>query len=427
MAANDLSLKYNNLGDVITPVAEGFGNYAFNNLLGVDSNWGGGLGTLFAQGSSAALGRMGSNLYKGQSLFEGVGQDAEQALAGAGVGMLSNWTGRGITSAMGDSTLGRGIGAGTATALGGIGGTIASNLVGFGSIAGKADKLFGTMSTAKKAVESAKLANAMQSMNIPMSQEQASKFFKSGAINPYALGMQVAGTALGAMTGPSNEYGGTYGNITRTMDSIYDAATAGANFIPGVGQGISGVMALNKGLSNIFGSTDGMTVQDAILGSAFMPAPVKWLNMAGAKTTDTFKNQSWQNSEKAATFMQNSFGDLNKKFEKARAESGKTYGMFSHHAYTKARDNLVFANDAWNKVLGMADERELQNIRSQYMSSINNQRYSQLINGGWNPIARGKQGMKILNNATNHNIGQRLLSAAALIDNKAMILCNAHD
>jgi hypothetical protein len=61
------------------------------------------------------------------------------------------------------------------------------------------------------------------------------------------------------------------------------------------------------------------------------------------------------------------------------------------------------------------------------MSSINNQRYAQQIQGGWSPIARGKQGMKIFNNATNHNIGMRLLSAAALIDNKAMILCNAHD
>jgi hypothetical protein len=42
-----------------------------------------------------------------------------------------------------------------------------------------------------------------------------------------------------------------------------------------------------------------MTVQDAILGSSFtglltgIGAPLKWLNMAGAKTTDTFKNQSW--------------------------------------------------------------------------------------------------------------------------------------
>jgi hypothetical protein len=30
--------------------------------------------------------------------------------------------------------------------------------------------------------------------------------------------------------------------------------------------------------------------------------------------------------------------------------------------------------------------------------------------------------MKIFNNATNHNIGMRLLSGAALIDNKQMIL-----
>jgi len=35
--------------------------------------------------------------------------------------------------------------------------------------------------------------------------------------------------------------------------------------------------------------------------------------------------------------------------------------------------------------------------------------------------------MKIFNNATNHSIGMRLLSAAALIDNKQMILCNALD
>jgi len=33
-----------------------------------------------------------------------------------------------------------------------------------------------------------------------------------------------------------------------------------------------------------------MTIQDAILGSAFMPAPVKWLNMWGANTTGTFNN-----------------------------------------------------------------------------------------------------------------------------------------
>ena len=87
----------------------------------------------------------------------------------------------------------------------------------------------------------------------------------------------------------------------------------------------------------------------------------------------------------------------------------------------------IIANYAWDKVLAMADQNELQNIRSQYMTSINNQRYAQMIQGGWNPIARGKQGMKIFNNATNHKVGMRLLSGAALIDNKQMILCGAVD
>ena len=61
------------------------------------------------------------------------------------------------------------------------------------------------------------------------------------------------------------------------------------------------------------------------------------------------------------------------------------------------------------------------------MTSINNQRYAKQIGGVQQPISRGRFGMKILNNATNHNIGMRLLSGAALIDNKQMILCSVVD
>lgn len=167
------------------------------------------------------------------------------------------------------------------------------------------------------------------------------------------------------------------------------------------------------------------TRTDAILGSAFMPAPVKWLNMAGARTTEGFKNQSWQNTEKTDSFMQNAYGNLRDRFDKAREEGGRTYGTFSRRAYKKAQSNVNHANDIWNQILALADQNELQNIRSQYMTSINNQRYAQNIQGGFSPLARGKQGMKILNNATNHNMGMRLLSAAALIDDKQIILCGA--
>ena len=344
------------------------------------------MGTLFSQGVSSAGNTMANNITKGVGLTQGLGMNVGAGLAGAGAGIAANYLGQGITSAMGDSRLGRAVGQGLSTGLGTIGGTAAS-----------------------AAVQGANVGKALAS------------------INPYALGATVLGSALGAATGPSKEYAGKYGGITQTMDTVYDLASVGVNFVPGAGQLISGAMVLNKGLSNIFGSTDGMTKTDAILGSAFMPAPVKWLNMWGSSTTGTFDRQSWQNSQKANSFMGSSFGNLNDRFARAREEAGKTYGTFSQGAKREAQKNIDFANMAWNKVLAMANQNEYQNIRSQDMSSINNQRYAQQIQGGWSPIYRGKYGMKILNNATNHNIGMRLLSGAALIDNKQMILCSVQD
>ena len=193
---------------------------------------------------------MADNLIKGVGLMNGLEKNVGSSLAGAGAGLAANYLGQGITSLMGDSRLGRAVGQGVSTGLGTVGGAALSNLAKTGTFTTNLGKL---------------------------------------NINPYALGMSVAGSALGAATGPSKEYGGRHGNITQTMDTIYDLASMGVNAIPG-GQIISGAMVLNKGLSNIFGSTDGMTVQDAIIGSAFMPAPIKWLNMWGSSKTGTFDN-----------------------------------------------------------------------------------------------------------------------------------------
>lgn len=371
-------------------------NALTQNIFG-NSELGGTMGNIFSNGLSSVGNGAIDNLIKGQALTQGLAQNAGASLAGAGVGIAANYLGKGVTAAMGDSRLGRGVGAGLATGIGTAGGTIASNL-----ISGAATKAVAAAAESGKTIS--KLSGA------------------ASGINPYALGAQVLGSALGAATGPSKEYAGRHGNITRTMDTVYDIAQAGVNIIPGIGQGISGIMALNKGLSNIFGSTDGMTKTDAILGSAFMPAPIKWLNMWGASKTGTFNNQSWQNTQKANDFMGNAFGNLNDKFDKAREEAGKTYGTFSQGAKRRAQANIDFANTAWDKVMAMADQNELQNIRSQAMTSINNQRYAQNIQGGFTPLARGKQGMKIFNNSINHSIGMRLLSGAALIDDKQMIL-----
>ena len=366
-------------------------------IFGDDTDAGRIAGTVMSTGISSIGDTFANNALKGSLLTEGLGKNLGGALAGAGAGLAANYIGQGVSSALGNSSLGRGIGAGLSTGLGTIGGSLAGNIA---SGAG-----------AKVAFGGSGLFSDMSNMG--------------NAINPYALGASVIGSALGAAAGPSKEYGGRYGNITQTADTIYDSLALGANFIPGIGQGISAAMVLNKGLSNIFGSTDGMTKTDAILGTAFMPAPVKWLNMADTYKTGTFNKQSWQNSEKTKSFMQNGFGNLQDRFDLAREEAGKTYGTFSRSAGKAAQRNIDFANKAWTKILNMSDQNILQNIKASDMSSINNQKYAQMIQGGFRPIVIGKIGMKILNNATNHNIGMRLLSGAALIDNKQMILCSA--
>lgn len=386
-----------------------------NNIFGDDTELGRGMGTLFSQGVSSATDTLSTNLLKGTTLTEGLGQNVGESLAGAAVGIAGNLVGKGINSIGGDSMLSRGIGQGVATGIGTIGGQAVSNLF-------KGKDAFQGIKDSVGAIKAFKAAKAAGTATDAL--RSASNLAKW---NLAGIGGQIVGSGLQAAFGPSHEYGGKYGNITQGMDTAYDLIQTGIGFVPGWGTIASGAMALNKGLSNIFGSTDGMTKQDAILGSAFMPAPVKWLNMWGSSKTGNFNNQSWQNTEKVNSFMGNAFGNLGERFDQAREEAGKVYGTFSQGAKRRAQENIDFANTAWGKVLAMADQNEIQKIRSQYMSSINNQRYAQEIGGVWQPLARGKYGMKILNNATNHNIGQRLLSGAALIDNKQMILCNVLD
>jgi hypothetical protein len=146
--------------------------------------------------------------------------------------------------------LSRGIGQGVATGIGSAGGQILGNII--------------------------KGAGAFKGLTNPM--------------NIGGLAGNIVGSGLQAAFGPSKEYGGRHGNITKTMDMTYDLVQNAAGMFGPVGSLVSGGMALNKGLSNIFGSTDGMTKTDAILGSAWMGAPVKWLNMAGAKTTGSFRD-----------------------------------------------------------------------------------------------------------------------------------------
>lgn len=387
------------------------GNW-MGSLFGENDDFGQAMGNIFSNGITSVSDTFTKNLVKGDSLTAGLGKNVGTTLGGVGAGVAGNLLGKGITSLGGNTALSRGLGQGISTAVGSLGGSVLSNII-------QGKNAFQGFRTAKDGLAAAKALSTASNVD---KMGAAAKASKLAAANLAGLGMSVVGSGLQAAIGPSKEYGGRYGHITQGMDTAYDLINAGATFVPGVGTVISGAMTLNKGLSNLFGSTDGMTRTDAILGSAFMPAPVKWVNMWGSSKTGTFNNQSWQNDEKATSFMGNAFGNLNDRFKRAREEAGKTYGTFSQGAKREAQDNIDFANKAWAQIMNMADENELAKIRSQYMTSINNQRYAQNIQGGFSPVSFGRMGMKLLNNSIPHEVGQRLLSGAALINSGQQIL-----
>ena len=357
VSRNSISNKLTAAG--IDAVGSTLSDLTSNEIFG-DSEFGRGMGTIFSQGVTTATDTMANNILKGTSLTQGLGKNVGSSVASVGAGLAANYIGKGINALGGNSMLSRGIGQGVATGLGAIGGQTINNLIKTGTASNSITNTVKAIKTFKQAKEALNLANKT-GKGIATAQKafDAAKSAKlANLANIGGLGMSMVGTGLQAALGPSKEYGGKHGGITQGMDMAYDIISTGANLFGPVGSLVSGAMALNKGLSNLFGSTDGMTVQDAILGSAFMPAPVKWLNMWGANTTSTFNNQSWQNSEKTKSFMGNAFGNLQDKFDSAREEAGKTYGLFSQGAYRDAQKNINFANRAWDQVLAMADQNE---------------------------------------------------------------------
>lgn len=331
-----------------------------------DSDIGSTLGNIFSTGISTSMETMADNVIKGNALDYGLGKNVGSAISGTAVGLAGNLVGQGIESIGGHSKLSKGLGAGVATGIGTVGGNALSKLVAGEGLKNMFSKGF--------------LKNP------------------SGMINPYALGMSVVGAGLGAALGPSKELAGKHGDITKGFDMAHNIISTGVNFIPGVGQFISGALALNKGLSNLFGSTDGMTKTDATLaGIGDFVAPVKWLNMANAKKTGTINNESWQKQEARDSFMQSSFGNIGDRIADAKEKAGKTYGTFSHRQYKNAQKDVAFADYAKSMLDDMTKQNEIQNIRSSAMTSVNNQRYQQLIQGGPRFSYIGRKGLKLKN------------------------------
>lgn len=60
------------------------------------------MGTLFSSGLSSTGNTIVNNLLKGETLFQGLGQNLGPSLAIAGAGIAANYVGKGLTSLIGD-------------------------------------------------------------------------------------------------------------------------------------------------------------------------------------------------------------------------------------------------------------------------------------------------------------------------------------
>lgn len=249
------------------------------------------MGGLVGGAVGNAFSTMGNNLLRpGVALTQGLGQNIGSSVAGAGAGIAANYLGRGISSAFNNSRIGNGIGAGTASIVGTVGGSALGNIAKGNAAFQGIKTIKAARDVAKAGTDAAKAAKAAASVGKTV--DTIGKAAKMAKMNIAGVAGAAVGAGLEAAFGKSHAYGGKYGKITQGMDMAYDMIQSGVGFVPGVGTLISGAMALNKGLVNAFGSTDGMTKVDAIMASPLNPLGFigNWINMSGAKTTGTFGN-----------------------------------------------------------------------------------------------------------------------------------------
>lgn len=260
--------------------------------------------------------------------------------------------------------------------IGGKGGQIASNAVKAVSSIYNAVSNIKEISTAAKAgVEGLGKAKAGNAMAIV------------GAVS------DLAGSFLPEKT----EYNGPKGDITQTMDSVYDGISDAAMSLGPIGMIVGGAMKGGKLLGGVMnsigGGTDGMTTTDAILGSSFLNlTPIGLINGFGGQKADTITK-----NEEAFETVGASYTGSNQSINSALQKSGKKYGLLSNSAREKANEEILKARLQQDIITDIADQATDRFAIRNSMAAINGNRRSFAMRGGYNQAAIqfGQNGMVI--------------------------------
>lgn len=206
-----------------------------------------------------------------------------------------------------------------------------------------------------------------------------------------------ASDLVGSFMPQKTEYDGAKGDITQTMDSVYDGISDAAMSFGPIGQMVGGIMKggalLGKGMNALGGGTDAMTTTDAILGSSFLNlTPLGLVNGFGGKKADTITkdNEAFAQVGSSYTGSESSVND-------ALQKSGKKYGLLSSGARKRANEEIAEAKRQQNTISDIANNAlDRFNIQSS-MSAINGNRRDFLMRGGYDQasIRVGRRGMSI--------------------------------
>lgn len=222
---------------------------------------------------------------------------------------------------------------------------------------------------------------------------------KKGITKTGAIGSAIGATSdlVGSFLPQKREYVGPKGDITQTMDSVYDGISDAAMSFGPVGMLVGGIMKggalLGKGMNALGGGTDGMTTTDAILGSSFLNlTPIGLINGFGGKKADTITKD-----QQAFEVVGSSYTGSNQKVNDALQKSGKKYGLLSSGSRRKANREIAEAKRQQAIISDIAEDSTNRfNIRNS-MAAINGNNYALQLQGGYDQkaVRVGRRGLKV--------------------------------
>lgn len=246
--------------------------------------------------------------------------------------------------------------------------------------------------------------DGMNKLNQQLPQSTSYQLNEKGIAEPTGFNFNLGTTIGGAvfdlastLMPEKSEYAGNKGDITQTMDTLYDGISNTAMAFGPIGMAVGTVMKggkfLGKGINALGGGTDGMTNTDAILGSSFLSlSPLGLINGFGGSRANTFTKDT-SAFETVGALYTGSESTINDAVNK----SGKKYGLFSQSAKNKANKLIDEAKRQQNIITNVADQATDRFSIAGAMSAINGNRRRYQLQGGYNQSAVrvGKQGMVI--------------------------------